>query len=106
MGKTSPKSKEGRGLAANITKFGSSRDVDGSGSGESFIQSGTGGEHRGVTIVEDQEKNLSRSLSQRHIQVSIFNCFFHLKSMLGGELLCQSLPLFHPFDRGERTLWL
>jgi len=44
----------------------------GSGSGEQLILDG---EHGGIKIVEDQEKKLSRALSQRHIQVRVLVFF-------------------------------
>jgi amino acid permease len=63
MGKK--KGKKGKGVVVAVTA-GPSHDVEHEGSGEYLVATG---ESTGVRIVEDQEKNLARSLSQRHIQM-------------------------------------
>lgn len=67
--KPSKTSKEGKVPNATVSEIGP--DVENGGSGEHLIGSGVVEQHEGVKIVEDQEKNLSRSLSQRHIQVGV-----------------------------------
>lgn len=65
MGKK--KSNKEKAATATVTVVsGPSRDVEIEGSGEYLVNSGR---HGGVQIVQDEEKKLSRALSQRHIQM-------------------------------------
>ena len=65
MGKKKGK-KVKKGASAVVTESRPSVDVENEGSADHLVP---GRQHGGVQILEQQEKNLSRSLLQRHIQM-------------------------------------
>jgi amino acid permease len=75
--------KSGRDPKASASDVEPSRDAE-QGGFKYTVQSGLDDDHGGVRIVEDEERNLSRSLSQRHIQMIA----------LAGAIVRSSFPRF------------
>jgi amino acid permease len=62
------RAKKGMVFKTTVSEIGPG-DVENGSSGEHLVESGIVEEHDGIRIVADQEEKLSRSLSQRHIQM-------------------------------------